>query len=441
MISAELRRNLWLEISQTRLAVIPLLLALIFWGLGSMHEFASMREPVIDYQFLSGAALVLFTLICTLWGAHLASNSISEEAQAQTWDWQRLSSQSPTELLIGKLFGSTVLAWYGGAWCIAAYLVFSVLGGHLPSISWLCLSLAGAVFIQAGAMLMTLSTPPDQRPVHQQKRGVGAVRLLVILVVLQTIGGLGMRLIKSDTAALWYGFDIDLLPFVAGTAIFWAAWAAFGCVQRLSTLLRCPTTPTPWLIFVVWCMFYFAGFTHGLAAGDKTNNMIPGGNYYGVTAYLVALSLVLVLALQEDKSPVPWRMWLTALRNKQYPLAWQRTPRWVATLALAFIALCFAILDTPMLSPWLLVAPLLLLLRDAAVLYGIHWTPVRTRPQLAFSIYLLLVYLLLPYLFGPLRALFYPSTETPALSALGFGIEAVLAAAFCLRRWNRFYRN
>lgn len=434
MMSAELRRNLWLEISQTRLAAIPLLLALTFWGLNSM------REPA-DYQFLSGAALVLFTLICSLWGAHLASSSITEEAQAQTWDWQRLSSQSPAELMVGKLFGSTVLAWYGGAWCLAAYLALTVLTRQLPSANWLCLSIAGAVFIQAGSMLLTLSTPPDQRPVHQQKRGMGALRLLAIIIVLQSIAGLGTQLSKSNIAANWYGVDIALLPFVAISAIFWAAWAAFGCVQRLSTLLRCPTTPAPWLIFVVWCTFYFAGFTHGLADSLNAKVTIPSAGYYGISAYFVALALALTLALQEDKSPVSWRMWLTALRNRQYPLAWQRTPRWIATLVPVFIALCFAIFEAEAVSPWLLFAPLLLLLRDAAVLYSLYWTPERTRPQLAFSIYLLLVYLLLPYLMSPLKLLFYPSMENPALSLMGFSIETGMAVAFCIYRWKTFYAN
>lgn len=433
MMSAELRRNLWLEINQTRLAVIPLLLALIFWGLGSVRD-------AVDYQFLSGSALVLFTLVCALWGAHLASGSITEEAQAQTWDWQRLSSQSPAELTAGKLFGSTVLAWYGGAWCLAAYLAFTLLDGGIPSASWICLSLAGAVFVQAGSMLMTLGVPPDQRPVHQQKRGMGAVRLLAVIIVLQSIVGLGSQLVKPDITVQWYGVHFALLPFVATSAVFWAAWAVFGCVQRISTLLRSPTTPGPWLIFVVWCMCYFAGFTHGLAAGGKADGF-TGGNYYGLTAYLVALSLALLLVLQEDKSPLSWTSWLSALRKRQYPLAWQRTPRWIATLVAAFTALGYAVIDTPMLPPWLLVAMLLLLLRDSAVLYSLYWTPGRTRPQLAFSIYLLLVYLLLPFLLSPLKFLFYPGMDSPGLSALSFGIEAVLASAFSVLRWRKFYAD
>lgn len=434
MMSAELRRNLWLEISQTRLTTIPLLMALIFWGLSRIHG-------EVDYQALSGAALVMFTLVCALWGAHLTSSSITEEAQAQTWDWQRLSSQSPTELMVGKLFGRTVLAWYGGAWCLAAYLVFTVIAGQMPSVSWLSLSIGGAVFIQAGSMLMSLSTPPDQRSVHQQRRGMGALRLLAIIIMLQSIASLGLQLTKSNIAAQWYGADIALLPFVAISAIFWAAWAVFGCMQRLSTLLRCPTTPAPWLLFVVWCMFYFAGFTHGLADALNAKEATRSFTYYGFSAYSVALALTLILALHEDKSPVSWRMWLTALHNRQYPLAWQRTPRWIATLVPVIFALCFAIFEPAAVSPWLLPAPLLLLVRDSAVLYSLYWASERTRPQLAFSIYLLLVYLLLPYLLTPLKLLFYPSLETPALSLLGFGVEAVLAGAFCIYRWKKFYAN
>lgn len=434
MMSAELRRNLWLEISQTRLVVIPLLLALIFWGLGSM------RDP-IDFQLLGSASLVLFALICTLWGAHLASSSITEEAQAQTWDWQRLSSQSPVELMTGKLFGSTVLAWYGGAWCLAAYFVFTVLAGQLPNASWLCLSIGGAILIQAGSMLLTLSTPPDQRPVHRQKRGIGVLRLLAIIFVLQIIGSLGSKLASTSSVVPWYGADISLQNFAAVSAIFWAAWAVFGCTQRLSTLLRCPTTPAPWLIFVVWCMFYFAGFSQGIAAAINSDKPFSVAGYHGVIAYLVALTLVMTLVLLEDKSPVSWRTWFTALRNRLYQLAWQRTPRWIATLVPVVVALCFAISETSTISPWLLAAPLLLMLRDAAVLYGLHWTPARTRPQLAFSIYLLLVYVLLPYLLSPLKPLFYPSMENPALSILVFGVEAAVAAAFCFRRWKKFYAN
>lgn len=121
------------------------------------------------------------------------------------------------------------------------------------------------------------------------------------------------------------------------------------------------------------------------------------------------------------------------------PVGVQRTPRWIATLAPVFAALSYAKLDTPKLSPWLLVSPLLLLLRDSAVLYSLFWTPSRARPELAFLIYLLLVYLLLPYLLSAFKPFFYPTMESPELSAWIFGIEAALAIGFCAFRWRKFY--
>lgn len=433
MISAELRRNLWLEISPSRLIVIPLILALILWSL-------TITQDTINYQFMSGSALILFGLICIIWGAHLASTSITEEAQAQTWDWQRLSSQTPSELMFGKLFGSTVLAWYGGAWCLSAYVVFTVLSGGLPVLSWLLLSVAGAISFQASAILLTLSTPPEQRLAYQQKRGIGAVKLLLILFALQSLGGF-VYLWKQGTIATvdWFGINFSLLIFVTVSTIFFAGWAVFGSLQRLSTLLRSPTTPTPWLLFVVWCMVYFSGFTLGTHASLKA--ILPATTYFGITAYLTALILTWGLAWQEDKSPAQWRLWLAAWHNRQYSLLWQRTPRWIATLPLIVIALSVALLQVDMPTPWLLSAPLLLLLRDTAVLYGLYWTPERKRPQLAYTIYLLLVYALLPYLLSSLRPIFYPSFESPLLSISAYTIEVVLAVAFCFYRWRKYYKN
>ena len=434
MMSAELRRNLWLEISLTRLAVIPLLLGLIFWGLSNVRDS-------FDPQFLSGAARIFFTLVCTIWGAYLASSSITEEAQAQTWDWQRLSSQRPSELMIGKLFGSTVLAWYGGAWCLVAYLVFTALAGEMPSVSWLVLLPASAVLIQAGSMLLTLGIPPDQRTVNQQRRGMGILRLLAILFVLQGLAGLGAELANSDSSVQWYGANMAFLPFAAVSILVWAGWAVFGCVQRLSTLLRCPTTPAPWLLFVVWSMFYFSGFAEGIAPKISLAGLETDFSFLSLTMYSVSLVLALFMVLQEDKSPVLWRMWLSALRNEKYTLAWQRTPRWFATIGITLVVLGYALAKNSYISSWLLIAPLILFLRDAAVLYSLYWTPKRTRPQLAFAVYLLLVYLLLPYLLAPLRPLFLPDPGNIALSVLGFILEAAAAITFCVFRWKAFYKK
>ncbi len=435
IFNAEFQRNMWLEINFTRLITIPLVLVLIFWAF-----FISRDEPGVDIdamgRHLTGVSLSLFALITVLWGAQLASNSLIEEAQAQTWDWQRLSAQSPTALMFGKLFGSTILAWYGGICCLIAYLIFaqSTLDG--VRVTWLILAITSAIFTHASVMLLTLTTPPDQRPAYQQKRGMSIAKLFVLLFALYGIGLLTV-IWTSDHLSIvhWYGFEFSLIPFSTWSMSIWAIWAVFGCIQRTSTLLRCPTTPTAWLLFVLFCMAYFMGFTpEGPVQGNNTPQ-----HYYGGMAFAVIFCLLCGITLLENKAPLHWRLWLDALKRKEYRHAWQNTPRWITTFLLSILVLFIALPTSPPSLRIFLPVSLLLFVRDITVLYWFHWTPQPKRPYLAFAIYLLVMYLLLPFLLSPLNWLFYPNPNTPITTLSVFLVETTVAAAFLLQRWDQYY--
>ena len=45
------------------------------------------------------------------------------EIRDRTWDGQRLSSLGAGTMIWGKLFGSTIFNWFGGAICLAVILV------------------------------------------------------------------------------------------------------------------------------------------------------------------------------------------------------------------------------------------------------------------------------------------------------------------------------
>ncbi len=434
--NAEFRRNIWLEINFTRLIAFPLVLALIFWAFftGQSSDTADINQSSIH---LSGVALVLFGAITVLWGAQLASNSIIEESLAQTWDWQRLSAQHPAILVTGKLFGSTILAWYGGLCCLVAYSIIShsTLGGI--KFNWIVLAVSSAIFAQASAMLLALSIPPEQRLVAQQKNTANVSRLFA--VVLSLAGGAlllalwGGESSRTEPQVRWYSGHFNQLPFFTLSALVWAAWSVYGCVQRMSTLLRSPTTPLQWLVFSIFCMFYFAGFTPPVLINGQD------GHYYGQTAFGVIASLVVGIALFETKAPLQWRLWFNAWRAKQYLRTWQRTPRWIATFVLSLPVFAIALFNSdPAFSSIIAVLPLMFL-RDIAVLYWFHWTPQPRRPYLAFAIYLLLVYLLLPFLLKALSWLFYPNPNSPIITLGIFIVETAVAVAFLIQRWDEYY--
>ncbi|MDD4964509.1 MAG: PH domain-containing protein [Gallionella sp.] len=435
IFNAEFQRNIWLEINFPRLITIPLVLALVFWAFFMSNANSDVSIDEMGTH-LSNAALSLFSIITILWGTQLASHSLTEEAQAQTWDWQRLSAQSPTALIFGKLFGSTILAWYGGICCLIVYMLFanSTLDGI--RVEWLVLAIFSAIFVHASAMLLTLTTPPEQRPAYQQKHGMSFAKMFMLLMALYGSGMLLLSWTNDNLANIhWYGMEFKLLPFSAWSMFIWALWAVFGCIKRTSTLLRSPTTPAAWLTFVLFCMVYFVGFTP--ASTTPVDDFIT--HTKGGIAFTVIYCLLCGMTLMEDKAPLQWRLWIDAFKNKEFKHAWQNTPRWIATFFISILILLIALPgSSPDVRIFLPVA-LFLFMRDIAVLYWFHWTPQPKRPYLAFSIYLLLVYLLLPFLFRPLNWLFYPKADTPVITLVVFFVEAIVAMAFLLQRWEQYF--
>jgi hypothetical protein len=103
LLNAELRRNIWLNFTAQRLILTPLIISLIIY---------------VTYMF-SGkgdSGSLSFYLACFfifLWGVKDASETVIEEINNSTWDFQRQSTISPWSMTCGKLFGSTLFSW----WC------------------------------------------------------------------------------------------------------------------------------------------------------------------------------------------------------------------------------------------------------------------------------------------------------------------------------------
>src|SRR5271168_1286252 len=112
-MNPEFRRNLWLEMTPRRIALMTGVLALAF--------FAAALSGGSDYRPAS-VAEALYYFIVVLWGSRNAAMSVVGEIRDRTWDSQRLSSLGAGQMTWGKLFGSTIYNWHGGAICLAVIL-------------------------------------------------------------------------------------------------------------------------------------------------------------------------------------------------------------------------------------------------------------------------------------------------------------------------------
>ena len=54
------------------------------------------------------------------------ASAIIGEIRERTWDGQRLSSLGAGTMMWGKLFGSTIFNWFGGAICLAVIVAETV---------------------------------------------------------------------------------------------------------------------------------------------------------------------------------------------------------------------------------------------------------------------------------------------------------------------------
>jgi len=158
-MNPEFQRNLWLELTPRRMFLMAVVLALIFFA-------AALTQGTVSGP--GEAARWLYYLIVVVWGTRNAALSVVGEIRDRTWDGQRLSSLGAGTMTWGKLFGSTIYNWFGGAICLAVIMadLFGNRGVAVALIE-LVYYLAIGVIAQAAALLASLIAA-GRRQAHSQ---------------------------------------------------------------------------------------------------------------------------------------------------------------------------------------------------------------------------------------------------------------------------------
>src|SRR5262245_21255916 len=106
-MNPELQRNFWLELTTRRLIMMPIVLGIVFLTAAANGDNGGL-------QAAGGVARVLFYIVVVFWGTRVAASAVVGEIRDRTWDGQRLSALTPSQMLTGKLLGATSYQWYGG---------------------------------------------------------------------------------------------------------------------------------------------------------------------------------------------------------------------------------------------------------------------------------------------------------------------------------------
>lgn len=296
-MNAEFKRNLWLEISASRLALMTGVLALIF----ALVWLAATGETKVGS--LAGAAQALFGVIVGLWGSYKAGRSVADEIKERTWDFQRLSALSPMAMTLGKLFGATAYVWYGGLICIAVYAFDKTQeAGAVEAAYGAAGLIATGIFAHAVALFVSLGAV-------RRGRGQGRIDSFVYTIAgiaaFQTAGAISGRsfamlrqAIDPENSLLdimvWWGVTLPAQPLSLAIVCALMLWAIATAWRLMRVELQASANPA-WFPFFVLVPALLVGGTG------------PDVFARAVMVYLVVHGLVLFTLLAEPKDIVAWR--------------------------------------------------------------------------------------------------------------------------------------
>jgi hypothetical protein len=496
-LSPEFHRQLWLRFSPFRLAAPPLLV-----GLGTFATANFPKEMFGLTQVNTAATMYLmlgvYGLVVILWGTYAAATAVQDELRDNTWDFQRMSSITPVQLALGKLFGATSFTWYFG---LLALVVagFSYWNYHAPESLYNKMDVSGAydpgddtlyvVFrlaaagIIAHALAFLYSFADSVILFGRGGRSRPPRGILGFLLGAMAGYGICWHTIREEAMHLrprtlleaqdfqihWYGQDFSRHGFIVLSLLFFIAWFLAGSCRLARTELSYRTLPWAWPAFVAAVIAWNCGFSMRPATEGS------GPNWFFVlfSAFKQALGAAYVVMVVEAADLRRYARLAFYAKKTDVPRALENLPAWLATMPLV-ILLFFGVMATAANEGTrydlghvtaFMVSVLLFMARDGAVVHGIHITFKGRGTAFAILFYYLIAYWLLPLVsftsvklnlgdivrgvvnftvpeeITNIAGAFYPTAMlNPALSLFAVTVEAAAAAAWLYSRLRRMRR-
>ncbi len=296
----EFRRQLWLQISATRLILAPVVIAIVV-------AFLASTEPTTTT--IHGIAWFALSLAVLFWGTSVVGTSVRDEITGRTWNQQRMSRLTPWQLTSGKLFGATSYVWYVALLCALVALfsgrgASSNFGAHNPAIEYVFL-LALGLFAHSVALMAPLAF---QSGSGEPRVSVPSIAVFGLVFVAFQAAPLGIT--RSDSESVdtaWYGMSTTPQLLAMWTALCLAVWGILGAWRAMRQALQVRQLP--------WALPAFLAFVGAWAAGNAS-----ASDASIVTEVLIGATLALAAA-----------SWVLMLWEPQSLFAWQRIrTQWAA---------------------------------------------------------------------------------------------------------------
>ena len=440
-MNPELERNIWLELTPRRVLMMVGLLGLTFFA-------ASLAEGL--ERGPAGAASILFYVLVVIWGSRNAALSVVGEIRDRTWDMQRLSSLSASTMMWGKLFGSTIYNWLGGAICLAVVLSDLVAHQGPGSAAIELVFYVGIGVVAQSASLLASLIAIGRRQAHSRLdqfiyQAIGLLAALAVYHFWSQADPVGATARQPDAIdkIVWWGVALDAPAFLLTSIALFAGWTLLGCYREMRLELKMRNGPIVWLAFLLFMGIYVAGFDELLVPALKQWDVVALRLLRAGSTFVL---LTYVMVLLEPKDRVHYR-WMSGQIAAGYVVnALRGVQAWMMSYAGTLVA-------GVALSLWLLhdIAaaasglPLVLselgfVTRDVALFVLMQTLPGRRRGDVGALAALFALYVLLPAIVDGLGAkaslfLFYPQLQAPGwFGVLASWLEGAIVAGAAVTR-------
>ena len=424
-MNPELKRNIWLEVTNHRLILIP---AIIF-------ALAYVTRGMFPSLALTG-----FVILAVIWGGRQAAHTVIEEARERTWDIQRMSAMGPWAMTWGKLVGATLIAWYGGLLCLAIYLG----GDSTESLERRFSAASVVVFVAIAIQGVAMTTALVGVRLERRSNSRLSNTVLVILLIMLVPSVLG--LIEDNDSLIWYENNYRQLSFMLYSTALFSAWGITGAYRAMCTELQVRTTPWLWLSFTVFVAVFVTGFY--VDAWIPLSKLSVHVASAGVG---VAIVQSYIAAFAAPRDPIDYRRAVRAIQKKAYRRALEELPLWFSSTVFALVlgCICFVAGSESHLSneridnlgPTAL-ALVFMMLRDVALLVYFSFHTRSRRGAATALVYIGVLDLLLPALLklaelSALGSLIMPPVfETPQFAVVIFAAHAAIAGTLAFRAYR-----
>ena len=430
----EFRRNLWLELSPSRLVGMPLVLAAIFC-------LAYVSDDYTLGQGVASVAVGLYFVLSLIWGTKLASETVMNELRDHTWDGQRMSALTSWELTLGKLFGSTIYSWYAAAFTLPLYwLAASNSAPSLASRTVLALLLTG-ILAQSISLLASLLALQKERRYNRNQTA------LLLLFGLFSAGPFFSLIFNKASNVNWYGTSYASLDLLILSLIAFAAWGVIGVNRLMRLELQMKNLPGIWYAFLLFVMIYLAGFF--AAPGEAATQGLGMDASAPLAAYFVVLGILYAMAFLERKDFLSLQSLLRLATNGEWRRTLERAPRWLLTLPVAVLMGVIVVITARPAIPGatitllgFVVAQLAFLGRDLGIMLFFNLGKEKKRADMLTVISLALLYGVLPATLSVMQMsnatlLLWPRTDlSPLAGCVAALLELLLMAWLVTLRWQ-----